>query len=246
MKRQMRATEEIKALLAITRGEDEYQADGARADIIIEISDHYMDRHLSRYRQKITAGGMDRDDMDQIFLIACSEAIDDAKIDVGDPLLFIMQKGKWKVVDALRRSYRRVLRQYCYHCNTETRLKEKNHTPICPNCGAVGEGVERIQVDNLDDGTVAAMIQDDHMEIPEMLASQLIVDEFRSRLTGRKADVYDLIMVQGIDRSASQNYIKEIAAVLGISAANVNLRLRQIKEDWATYIEERDLEAELV
>lgn len=233
---------DIKNLIKVAQGEDEIASDMARTDILIEIMREHMDRHLAKYIRKNTVGGMDADDMRQIFLIACSIAIDEADLAKGNPLLFILQKGKWAVVDELRKTYRRNIRQYCHVCETETRVHERDHVVQCPRCGAIGEDkVERIQVNMTDDGTLSAGVKDEQMDIADMATSQVIVEEFRSRLTGRKADVFDLIVNKGYDRDSCTNYIKEVAITLGVTPANVNLRLRQIKEEWNKFKEEKQL-----
>jgi predicted RNA-binding Zn-ribbon protein involved in translation (DUF1610 family) len=233
--------QDIKNLIRVAQGEDELSSAMARTDILVEITDEHMERHIWKYTRKTTTGGMDPDDIRQVFLISCSLAIDEADLVKGNPLLFILQKGKWAVVDELRKGYRRNIRQYCHSCGTETRLNERRHIPICPQCGAAGdEHVERVQFNFTDDGTLSANVVDDKMDIGDVVSSESIVREFRERLTGRKADVFDLIMNDGYDRDSCKNYIREVADVLGVTPANVNLRLRQIKEAWGTYMDEME------
>lgn len=228
---------DIKDLIQIAQGEDEVAADMALTDLLIEIIDNHMDRHLSKYIRKNTIGDMDADDIRQIFLIGCSKAIREANPHVGNPLLFILQKGKWAVVDALRKQYRANLRQYCHKCGSETRLHEQSGQAICPKCQNADD-VERIQTSVLDDGTLVSLVIDERLGIDEMVISSITIEQFRGRLTGRKAEIFDLIMYHGYDRESCRNYIKEIAAILGVTPANVNLRLRQIKEEWTKYLEE--------
>jgi len=155
---------------------------------------------------------------------------------VGDPMMFILQKGKWAVLDTLRSHYRKDLRQYCHSCSTETRIHEVGGVATCPNCGAKGDkSVERVTHNQLDDGTTIGTVANDGLDLQSSVVSNMVVQDFRSRLQGRKRDVFDLIMVHGYDRDSCDNYIKEIAAVLGISQPNVNIRLRQIKEEWRAF-----------
>lgn len=230
---------DIKNLISATQGTDEIISEMARTDILFEITDNHMDRHLSKYIKKNTVGSLDADDIRQIFLIACSVAIDEANINIGNPLLFILQKGKWAVIDELRKTYRRDIRQYCNSCQVETRIHEIGHVITCPKCGGT-EGIERVQVNMTDDGSLSAHVVAESIDISDATASQMVVDKFRDRLTGRKADVYDLIMVQGIDRDSSDNYIREVADILGVTKSNVNIRLRQIKEEWSKYMNEKE------
>ena len=237
------SVEEIRRLIIIAQSDEEVYANIALTDLLIEIMDNHMERHISKYYRKATVGGLDTDDMRQIFLFACSRAIEQADPFIGNPLLYILQKGKWAITDELRKGYRRNIRQYCHSCDTETRLNERGGTPICPKCGESEEGqVERVQVNISDDGTAMEFKKDDKMDIEEDVTGDLLIEEFRKRLTGRKADVFDLIYYHGYDRNSCTNYQKEIAEVLGITTSNVNLRLRQIKKEWNTFVEEQSLD----
>lgn len=235
--------EEIRRLIIIAQSDEDVYANIALTDLLIEIMDNHMERHISKYYKKATVGGLDIDDMRQIFLIACSQAIEQADPFIGNPLLYILQKGKWAIVDELRKGYRRNIRQYCHSCDTETRLNERGGKPVCPRCGESEEGlVERVQVNFSDDGTTMEFKKDDKIDIEESITGDLLVEEFRKRLTGRKADVFDLIYYHGYDRNSCTNYQKEIAEILGITTSNVNLRLRQIKKEWEKFVEEQSLD----
>lgn len=225
----------IKNLITAAQGEG-YESDMALTDLLIEITDRHMKKHLSKYYGKATTGGMDDADIEQIFLIGCSKAIREADINIGDPLVFILQKGKWAVVDELRKGYRANIRQYCHNCNNETRIHELGGKIKCPKCDAT-ENIDRMNINQYDDeeGTIMRSVVDESMDISVAVTSNSIVDKFRQTLTGRKRDIFDMIMVDGYDRDACTNYIKEIAAELGVAPSNVNLRLRQIKADWAEY-----------
>lgn len=236
------SVEEIRRLIIIAQSDEEVYANIALTDLLIEIMDNHMERHISKYYRKATVGGLDIDDMRQIFLLACSRAIEQADPFIGNPLLYILQKGKWAITDELRKGYRRNIRQYCHSCDTETRLNERGGIPICPKCGESREGlVERVQVNFSDDGAAMEFKKDDKVDIEESVMGDLLVEEFRKRLTGRKADVFDLIYYYGYDRNSCTNYQKEIAEILGITTSNVNLRLRQIKKEWKEFIEKQPL-----
>lgn len=225
----------IKNLIIAAQGEG-WEADMALTDLLVEITDRHMRKHLAKYYGKATAGGMDNDDIEQTFLIGCSHGIRQADVEIGDPLVFILQKGKWLVVDELRKTYRANIRQYCHSCQVETRIHELGGKIKCPKCGSE-EGIDRINMTQHDDeeGTLMGAVEDGSMDIGTSVASSAVVEKFQQTLTGRKREVFDLIMVEGYDRDTCTNYIKEIAAKLGVASSNVNLRLRQIKADWAEY-----------
>lgn len=227
-------SEQVKELVLAAQKGDAAGLEATEA-IMWDIQEHHIDRLTWKYRKKITVGGMDHNDLKQEFLTAAYQAIFKAKVDVGDPQQFILQHGKWAVVDALRSGYRKALRQYCHSCNTTTRLHEERGQAVCPNCNAKGDAIERMNMGISDDGTLSGTVADESLDISEVVASQEVIDNFYATLEGRKADVFALIIYQGYDRDSCTNYIKEIAGLLGVSAANVNKRLRQIKEEWAAY-----------
>lgn len=231
-------TQDMRDLIIAAQTAEGFMQKMAINDIIIEIMQNHMHRHLAKYYKKNTVGTLDRSDMEQIFLIACTNAIQIADPFIGNPMLFILQKGKWAVSDELRKLYRRNLRQYCHCCGAETRLHERGGTPICPKCGAAGEdNIEREQFNITDDGTMSVNVMgNDKMD--DMIHEDIILYQFRSKLTGKPLEVFDLIMYHGYDRDSCNNYQKEIAEKMGISQANVNTRIRQIKQTYMEYREE--------
>lgn len=231
---------DYKTLVKIAQGEDRLSAEIAKNDIIVDIMQYHMKPVLYKYKSKLTAGSMvDYEDLEQIFLIACSEAIEEASTEIGNPMMFITQKGKWAVIDALRKTYRQVIKQHCLVCGETTRLNEKGGVPICPKCGAEGHNhVIREQFVNNDDGEVLHQVAMDTPSIEEETEYKLLIEGFRRRLNGRKLEIFDLIIEHGYDRDNCKNYIKEIAEVLGVGQPNINLRLRQIKAELTTYLEE--------
>lgn len=232
--------QDIQNLLIAAQTETGYAADVARNDLIIEIIDNHMHRHLAKYYKKSTVGTIDRDDIDQIFLIACSNAIAITDPYIGNPLLFILQKGKWAVSDEIRKLYRRNLRQYCHRCGTGTRLNERAGEPICPKCNAIGnEWIEREQFNMTDDGSLSAYVESDE-NLAEEVESNIGIEQFRNTLKGRVQEVFDLIIYEGYDRDSCKNYQKELSELMGISQANVNARIRTIKAQYTKWTTEDD------
>jgi len=231
----MLIAEEYRALIAVVQ-EKGLESEQALGDILVDISIHHMDRYMRRYLDKATTGVIDFDDLCQSFLIGCSEAVAIATSDIGCPLAFILQKGRWKALNELGKTYRRDLRQICYECGADTKLFGKSGAPVCRKCGIEGyQYIERYEVTKKDEGTIL-LATDVRKDLQEVVASEIFVEGFQNRLTGRKREVFDLIIHGGYDRGSCKNYIASIADRLGISSSNVNLRLRAIKEDWATYL----------
>lgn len=237
----MKTPEEVVQLITIAQdmGASELKRKWAVNDLLADIIQYRMDYHIAQYIRDITVSGIDKSDVQQTFTIGCAGAIEMAKVGVGDPMMFILQKGKWAVVDLLRKHYRGDLRQYCHKCSKETRVHAVAGVATCPSCGAVGDKlVERICFNNLDDGTVLTTVANTGLDLQSAVVSDMVVQEFRSRLSGRKLDVFDLIVVKGYDRDSCDNYIKAVAEILGVTSSNINIRLRQIKEEWVKFVNE--------
>lgn len=235
----MKTLDEMKMLIwTAQNSKDHYKRNWAVRDIIEEIQKYYMWKHIAKYT-KVTVSGLDAEDIKQVFLIGVAEAIPHVDINIGDPVMYLIQKGKWSVLDLLRKHYRNDLRQYCHACSTETRLYEKGGVLICPVCGETGHSglVERISRNNLDDGTHLNFISDES-SLEDTVISNYIVEQFRNCLSGRRREVFDLIVMLGYDRYSCKNYIKDVANLLGVTPSNVNIRLRQIKKAWCEYIYE--------
>jgi hypothetical protein len=237
----MKTPEEVVQLITVAQDMEasELKRKWAVNDLLADIIQYRMDYHIAQYIRDITVSGIDKSDVQQTFTIGCAGAIETVKVGVGDPMMFILQKGKWAVVDLLRKHYRADLRQYCHNCTTDTRVHAVAGVATCPSCGASGDKlVERVVFNNLDDGTILSTVAYTGLDLQSAVVSKMVVDEFRSRLSGRKLDVFDLIMVKGYDRDSCNNYIREIAEVLGVTSSNINIRLRQIKEEWTSFINE--------
>lgn len=231
---------DYKNLVTIAQGEDKAMAGIAKNDILADIMQFHMKPILYKYKSKLTAGSMiDYEDLEQIFLIACSNAIEEASTEIGNPMMFITQKGKWAVIDTLRNSYRKVLKQHCKECGATTRLNEKAGVPICPKCGAEGhDKVTREQFVNNDDGEVLHQIAMDKPSTEDEVEYKVLIEEFKSRLSGRKLEIFQLIIEEGYDRDNCKNYIKEIAEKLEVGQPNINLRLRQIKAELLNFFDD--------
>lgn len=236
----MKTQEEVKGLLVVVQDEkaNGFARKHAMDDLLNDIIKFRMKRHLAKYSKSGT--GIDVHDIEQTFLMATAEAIVHADPLIGDPMMFILQKGKWAVADMMRSFYRKRIRQYCHACGKETRLFEKKgRIATCPKCGNDNpETLEGVVVNQLDDGTTLNQVKSNALDLQDDVASSIIVNQFRDKLNGRTLEVFDLIMVEGFDRDSCTNYIKEIAAVLEVTSTNVNLRMRKIKAAWTEFADE--------
>lgn len=236
----MKTVEEVRGLIVkIKTTEDEYERQFAIADLMAEILQHHMHRVIGRLL-KVRVSGMDTDDIRQTFAIGCVRALQKVDPDIGNPLQYILWKGRLAVIDHLKRALKHDIKQHCHHCGRDSELHQRDGQAVCPLCGARGDDVvERIYRHESDDGTILARtVVVDRLSVEDRVISRVYVEQFRQRLTGRKRDVFDLIYDQRLDRDHCDNYIREVANRLGVTQTNVNLRLRQIKQAWQEYVEE--------
>ena len=228
--------EQYRELIKLAQEGDKF----AMNDILADMMQYKMRTMLYKYREACTAGSMiDFSDLQQTFLIAVAKAVNEADVEVGNPMVFLLSKGKWAVIDVLRSSYRRVIRQHCEECGATTRLNEENGQPVCPKCGAKGhDKIHREQFVNQDDGTILNTVAMQAKSTEDMTSDEELIADFRKRLSGKKLEVFDYIILKGFDRDGCKNYIKEIAEKMGVGQANINLRLRAIKKELKEYLAE--------
>lgn len=183
------------------------------------------------------------DDFRQEFMVGAWKALDSADPD-RSPIGFMVQKGLWGAMDFLRSGYRKSLVQHCNACKQTTAVLTKFGKPECPRCGNNKHGsIDRMEmytpVDYGDPEAGYSNLKGEEIDVEE-IANQELIERFRQSLKGKVREVYDHIMVEGIDRDSSRNYIKDIAAIMGVSTTNVNLRLRTIKQKWVEFQAEQE------
>lgn len=205
--------------------------------ILLEIKEDHMRKHLRKYADRIVCSAMDEEDLQQVFLIECARAIDEADPTIGDPLMYVIQRGKWAVGNVLRDTYKKEYRFYCRECGGITRPSTTAGFRECGNCQeAIDPLIDAFRRHESIDENPLDLSRSDSME--DRVVDDSLISAFEEGLTGRKADVFRLIYREGYDRESCRNYIKEVAGALGITTANVSKRLRQIKKEWLSYKEE--------
>lgn len=227
----------------IRRAQD---GDRTAEDLLIRrIRDKHMDRVTYRYRGRNVL--VPDSDIESEFLLGCWNAIHKAKLDVGNPLNFILWKGRLKVASLFRSRIKKEVRSRCYDCGNEGRISYRTKVPTCKACGSTDLFTWMKVVD------ATAMAGDHDMEGAEILdraASAnaehsfqiatfgLQIEEMRGRLEGRALELFDLIVLEGINRDSSQNYLKEIAQRWGVSTPTVAVVLRRLRESVLEYLDE--------
>jgi len=226
----------------------------AMNDLLRTIRDHHMNQRIGRYRGRNVL--VDDAQIESEFLLGCYRAIPKAKLDIGNPLHFILYKGGMAVISSMRQSIRRGVQAQCNDCGSTKATGFSRRRPVCAHCGSTDVKTRMITVrksDLAEPGT-----QDDMLESWDRLSStdlqheqdlvfsqathSIVIDEIRSRLSGRARELFDLMAVAEINRDSSPNYLKEIAARWGCSTASVSVILRKVRSVVGEYIDASDPE----
>ena len=88
--------------------------------LIVEIRNRFMNKRIGRYLHKNRI--VDDEDLKQEFLIGVGLAIPQARIDIGDPIEYLINQGVYRVRSYLRKHIIQNTTQICDDCGYITRL----------------------------------------------------------------------------------------------------------------------------
>jgi hypothetical protein len=186
----------------------------AEFDLINLIRTNYMPRRLSKYLSRNRQA--ENDDLRQEFLIGVALKIYDARLDIGDPIEFLIAQGLYRVRSYLRKCIRANTMQICELCGTKSRLNPIGHGRYqCLHCGATSPYVQTTELadkneiifDNLGD-----------YGFEDELILRMRLHDFESSLTpGSNVERVYIMLKDGVDRDNPlvNNYIQDIAHRLG-------------------------------
>lgn len=203
--------------------------------LIVEIRDKFMNKRIGRYLHKNRL--VDDDDLKQEFLIGVAHAIPKARLDMGDPIEYLLHQGVYRVRSYLRKHIIQNTSQVCNTCGYITRLNMIDGQYVCKKCGSTDITTHELQ-DN--DETLLGNMSTES-EIEEVI-SEDIIDKFEKTLTPG-TNVYSLyiLLKSGINRDNPNipNYIKEIARIWGgCSEQNVVQNMDKLKKKVLQFAEE--------
>jgi hypothetical protein len=198
----------------------------AEEQLIIYIKDNYMRRRIGRYLHKNRQA--EDEDLMQEFMIGVALNIGRAKLDIGDPIEYIIQQGVYRVRSYLRKHILQGTTQICRDCGYETRLNRVGSSYICKRCG--GTHIETRETSDYDEITLINI--EDKSEFETDVVSELLLQAFENTLNPN-TNVYQVYVLirDGIrDRPEVKNYIKEIAKIWGgCSEQNVLQSIDKLK-----------------
>lgn len=180
--------------------------------LIVEIRDKFMGKRIGRYLHKNRI--VEDEDLKQEFLIGVGLAIPKAKLDMGDPIEYLIKQGVYRVRSYLRQNIIKNTSQICNDCGYVTRLNMIDGQYVCKRCGSNNITTRET---NENDEMILMNIISTEDDINEII-SQDMIDRFEKTLTPG-TNVYNLyiLLKSGINKDNPQisNYIKEIAKIWG-------------------------------
>lgn len=208
--------------------------------LIVEIRDKFMNKRIGRYLHKNRV--VEDDDLKQEFLIGVGLAIPKAKIDMGDPIEYLINQGVYRVRSYLRKHIIQSTSQVCNTCGYITRLNMIDGHYVCKKCGSTDVNTQ--EVNNNDEIILNSAPSMDH-EIDDII-SQDMVDRFEATLVpGTNVHNLYILLKGGINRDNPNipNYIKEIARIWGgCSEQNVVQNMDKLRKKVIQFAEEQGCE----
>ena len=198
-----------------------------------------MGRRIGRYVGKNRL--VERDDIKQEFMIGVAMYIHRAKLDMGDPIAFIISKGVFRVRDYMRKHIRQGTMQICKLCGNKTRLNKVGDRYTCTICG--NTEVDTFEVADHDEITLENIAEEG---FEDYVISDIVMARFEETLIpGTNVHSLYQMLKSGIDRDNPEvkNYIKEIARIWGgCSDQNVVQHLDKLRNRMRKYFEDNMLE----
>lgn len=215
--------EEGKVLLARAQKGDKMAENDLLAMVMMYAMPKRIGRYISRNRQ------VDNDDLRQEFMIGVALSIKNAKMDVGDPIEYMITSGLYKVKSYMRKHILQGTMQVCSDCGTKSRLNRVgNNMYQCRKCGSLH--VTTVETDDHNEFTLES-IPDNRFE--DDVISQIMVEDFAKTLTpGTNVERLYRLLLDGVDRDNPlvRNYLGEIAKEWGgCSTENVMQNLKKLR-----------------
>lgn len=186
------------------------------------------------------------------YLLGCYEAMSVAKLDIGNPLEFILWKGGLKVAHLFKKRVRQGVNVLCKTCGLTT-MGYVNKTVACGKCGSTDITTQMILVGDsqltqteIEAGSTAydrAQAGDPFEEMDAVFGlatGQIMIAEIQEKLNGRVLELFNILVVEEVNRFTSDNYLQEIATRWGVSTACVSVYLRKLRVAILRHFENAD------
>lgn len=208
--------------------------------LVIGIRDKFMNKRIGRYLHKNRV--VEDEDLKQEFLIGVGLGIKKARLDIGDPIEYLINQGVYRVRSYLRKHIIQSTSQICNDCGYITRLNVSDGQYVCRRCGSTN--ITTQEINNNDEIVLTNAIDTAH-DIDDIIGEDLIA-RFEQTLTPN-TNVHNLyiLLKQGVNRDNPliPNYIKEIAKIWGgCSEQNVVQNMDKLRQRIIQFAEEQGCE----
>lgn len=209
------------------------------------IRDHYTPGVIKQYRTRNVL--VSEDDIASEFLLGCWMATSKAKLDIGNPMKFIIWKGRMAVASLFRKKIQGGVKFTCFECGTQGNIRNHNGAPACTACYSRDLWTTMYEVEDISEKPDGYDNKSGGMMLRPSLSAEHIwqlatygvqIEEMRARLTGRALQLFDILVVEGVNRESSQNYLAEIAGRWGVSTTAVAAHLRTLRAKILEYVEQ--------
>lgn len=203
------------------------------------IREQHMPRRIKHYLNRNVL--VEQNDIESEYLMGAFEAMGIAKLDVGNPLEFILWKAGLKVAHLFKKKIREGITIHCRHCGV-TSVGYEKRTMICGKCGSnevttqmTMVGDSQLTSTEIENGSTAydrAQRGDPFSEMDAIFAlatEEMMIAEIQAKLNGRVLQLFNILVVEQINRTTSENYLQEIATRWGVSTACVSVYLRKLR-----------------
>lgn len=253
---QLQSTIDTNALIIqCQQTEDTELADIAINKLLRLIQTHHMPGRVRKFKGRNVL--VQQTDVECEFMLGCWKAVKSAKLDIGNPLQFICWKGELAVLHLFRKNIREGVRVNCTTCGIGSiafsggssvndkmaPAKRKKANICCGKCGATDVTTfmvvfdqSQVDEDNFESTPSATWDKIDPSEVKESIDTMfnaitydIEVQEIRRTLNGRVLQLFDTLVVRGINRDTSTNYLEEIAQEWQVSTACVSVYLRKLR-----------------
>lgn len=201
----------------------------AEEQLIIGLRDTVMRKRIGKYLSRNRQ--VENDDLIQEFLIGISIAIPRARLDIGDPIEYIIKQGVFRVRTYLRSNIMKRTTQVCMDCGFESRLHKVDGKYECRKCKS--NNITTREINENDETLFETMTVNNSEAELEDIMFEMVINKFEETLD-RGTNVYQLYMLlkSGINRDNPEikNYIKEIAEIWGgCSTTNVLQNMNKLQ-----------------
>lgn len=235
------AKAEAMSLLVAAQNHNKYAEQDFLEFTRLNLMPRRIGKFLSRNRQ------VNNDDIKQEFMIGVALSMYRAKMDIGDPMEFIMNSGIWNVRRYMKSQILRNTMQICDDCGAKHQLNRikvgRHHVYECKKCGS--HNISTYETHCHEDDSKMNAIED---PTADAFIDTIVAEDFLQRFEDSldpNTNVYKvyIMMKNGLrDDRDNRNYIVAIADALGgCSPTNAMLVVKRLRTRIDRFIKENDI-----